>query len=66
MQFIEVSSDYELQTLNKQGFLNATASPRSASDSRARVPRFDTRSGHLLLFSSSADSIRAVASYWRK
>ena len=36
----------------------------SASDSRARGPGFDTRSGHIL--SPSAGSRRAVVSYWRK
>ena len=42
------------------------AGPRSsvgsASDSRARDPGFDTRSGNIL----SADSRGAVVSYWRK
>ena len=37
----------------------------SASDSRARGPGFDTRSGHILSF-SFADSRRAVVSYWQK
>ena len=47
----------------------SNAGPRgavgSASDSRARGSGFDIRSGHILV-SPSADSRRAVVSYWRK
>ena len=37
----------------------------SSSDSRARGPGFDTQSGHTFI-SPSADSRRAVVSYWQK
>ena len=45
------------------------ASPLEQSDldTRARGPRFDTRSGYILLFLLPLiDSRRAVVSYWRK
>ena len=52
-------------------YLTEAAGPRSAvgsaSDSRARGPRFDTWSGRIHTFvSPSTDSRRAVVSSWRK
>ena len=37
-----------------------------ASDSRARTPGFDTRSGHILSFLLPVISRREVVSYWQR
>ena len=48
---------------------HVSAGPRSAvgsaSDSRARGPGFDIRSGHTFI-APAADSRKALVSYWRK